>query len=387
MPWMESSVVEERLKFVVLASQGDRNVSALCQEFGISRQTGYLWLKRYQAGGAAEITDRSRRPKNSPKRTASETEQYIVSLREKWPDWGAPKLLEILRREKPEWGGISERTVHRVLDRNGLILDEDRPSRPANKRFEREHPNDLWQMDFKGPQGFNNGSVGPLSILDDHSRYLIELRHLGSTKLSGVRETLQRVFEEAGQPAAMLVDHGTPWWNAVNPWGLTELSVWIMRHGIRLYYSGISHPQTQGKVERMHEALQQAIHKRKGDPTQQPWLDGFKCEYNFVRPHEALQMATPSSRWRPSDRRFQPQPPEWDYAPTMHVVQLAGAGQLNWQGRRWEISAALRRQRVGIQVIGNRAIVYYCNTPVRDLDLSKGTSSVIRLDAIHSLQH
>lgn len=205
MPWQESSVIEERLRFVVLASRKERTITELCGEFGISRQTGYTWLKRYQAGGAKQVVDRSRRPLHSPGRTQPQIEQRIVELRQQWPDWGAPKLLVLLRQQQPEWGSISVRTVHRILERHGLIQEPER-HRAATQRFQRSAPNELWQMDFKGPQGFNTGSpVGPLSILDDHSRYLIALKHLGSTRMAGVRGALEQTFEEVGLPEAMLI--------------------------------------------------------------------------------------------------------------------------------------------------------------------------------------
>ena len=387
MPWRESSVVEERLRFVVQAGQGEKAISDLCREFGISRQTGHTWLQRYQAGGARQLRDRSRRPHGSPKQTRREVEEAIVALRERWPDWGAPKLLRLLQQEGADGGGLSVRTVHRILERRHLIRDEDRRL-PALGRFERSSPNELWQMDFKGPQGSKQGSpVGPLSVLDDHSRYVLALQHLGSTRISGVQTTLRRTFEAAGVPEAMLVDHGTPWWNATSPWGLTELSVWIMRNGIRLLFSGVRHPQTQGKVERMHGALQQAVRKRRANPEDQSWLDQFRYEYNHLRPHEALGMATPSSRWQPSPRRFQSELRDWEYAAGMQVLRLAGEGQLGWRGRRWEISGSLRGQLVGVEILGERAVVYFCNTPIRELDLRTGAAYPIPVDVFQTSKH
>lgn len=386
MGWRESGVVEERLRFVIVASRKERKLAELCREFGVSRQTGYTWLKRYQAGGASQVMDQSRRPLHSPGRTRQEVERRIVELRQQWPDWGAPKLLVLLRQQRPEWGSISVRTVHRILERHGLIQESERHP-AADKRFERSAPNELWQMDFKGPQGFNRGSpVGPLSILDDHSRYLIALKHLGSTRMAGVRSTLQETFEEVGLPEAMLIDHGTPWWNAASPWGLTELTVWIMQQGVRLTFSGMAHPQTQGKVERMHGALQRAVRQRKANPEDPQWLEIFRREYNHLRPHQALAMATPSSRWHPSSRPFQSQPPEWVYPPGMEVVRLYGQGHLLWHKRRWAVSRALRRQWVGIERIADRAIVYFCNTPIREFHLPTGTSFSIPADLIGSLQ-
>jgi transposase InsO family protein len=382
MAWRESSVVEERLRFVVLASRKQRNMTELCREFEISRETGYLWLKRYLAGGAREVVDRSRRPIHSPRRTRVEIEQKVVELRGQWPDWGAPKLLVQLRQQEPSWERVSMRTVHRILERHGLIAESDRHRR-ADKRFERSEPNQLWQMDFKGPQGFNKENpVGPLSILDDHSRYLIALKHLGSTRMAGVRSTLEQTFEAVGLPDAILVDHGVPWWSHASPGGLTELTVWIMQQGVRLLFSGLSHPQTQGKVERMHGALQRAISRRKANPEDPQWLEIFRHEYNSVRPHEALAMATPSSRWRPSSRAFQPEPPQWQYPSTMEVVRLHSQGQLSWQKRRWEVSRALRHQLVGIERIGDRAILYFCQTPIREFHLPTGASFPIPADLI-----
>jgi transposase InsO family protein len=384
-PFRESSVVEERLRFVVLASQKQRRIKDLCVEFGISRETGYRWLKRYASGGASELGNRSRRPKNSPQRTKEAVEQAVVELRGKWPDWGAAKLAKILGEQTPAVK-VRPRTAHRILERYRLIDERDR-RRKAETRFERSRPNELWQMDFKGPQGFNQGSgIGPLSVLDDHSRYLLVLQHLGSTRLEGVRNALRETFQQCGLPEIMLMDHGTPWWNGASPWGLTELSVWIMRLGIRLTYSGLCHPQTQGKVERMHGALQRAVRKRKGNPEDQTWLDSFRQEYNQVRPHEALAMATPSSRWQPSPRVFPTHLADWEYADHMQPMRLGGEGQLSWHGRRWEISNALRGLLVGLEILDSRVLVYFCNTPMRELNLQTGAAVPIQGKPLRSLQ-
>jgi transposase InsO family protein len=386
MPWRESSVVEERLKFVMAASRKERAFSELCAEFGISRQTGYTWWKRYQAGGSAQVVDRSRRPLHSPARTAEAVEQAVIQMRRRWPDWGAAKLHALLERQHGGASPVAVRTVHRILERRDLIRDQDRHG-AALQRFERSLPNELWQMDFKGPHGSGSRSaVGPLSILDDHSRYVLALTQLGNTQRQGVLATLETTFRQCGLPDQMLMDHGTPWWNPASPWGLTQVAVWIMRQGVRLLYSGIRHPQTQGKVERMHGALQQAARKRHADFLEQTWLDLFRQEYNHVRPHESLGMATPASRWRPSARPFQSAPPDWEYPPDIEVLRLGGDGQLGWRGRRWEISNALRRQSIGLQQAGSRAIVYYCRTPIRELDLATGSSYPIPVDAIGSLQ-
>ena len=195
-------------------------------------------------------------------------------------------------------------TVHRILLRRGLVRAQDR-FRAAVKRFERGAANQLWQMDFKSPLGWD-APVGPLSILDDHSRYAIALHGTWSTQAAPVKQQLIAAFEQCGMPEEMLMDHGTPWWNMKAVTGWTWLTVWIMRQGIQLHFSGYRHPQTQGKVERFHEALSVAM-QRRGIPAcaeRQIWLDKFRHEYNHERPHEALAMKTLATVWQKSARRY-----------------------------------------------------------------------------------
>jgi transposase InsO family protein len=386
MPWRKVNVSDQRLEFVVRASEVGSNIAALSREFGISRQTGHTWLKRYQQGGAkAVVEERSRRPHQSPRATGAALVAAIKALRQDKPDWGARKLLALLPAKKGRKGRqkqISLTTVHRILEREGLIAAEDR-RKPAPQRFERQEPNELWQMDFKGPQGFNKG-LGPLSILDDYSRYLLALQQLGSTRLKGVQATLQATFEANGLPEYLLVDHGTPWYNGWSAWGWTELTVWIMRQGIRVILSGVRHPQTQGKVERMHGSLQRAMGKRKaaGD---QKWLDEFRYEYNHVRPHEGIGMIVPSQRWRPSPRPYQEKPREWEYPAGWEIHRLAGEGQLNWRRQRWEISRALRYQLVGLQRCQERVLVHFCNVALREIDLRSGQNVILPVNPFREL--
>jgi len=272
MAWKSMDVQDQRIRFVVAASRREKPLSALCAEFGISRPTGSLWIKRYAEGGVSGIAERSRRPLRSPGQTDWELEEQVVALRLRYPDWGARKLAVMLEREGCK---LTRSTVHRILLRYDLVRDQDRHA-PALKRFERERPNQLWQMDFKGPKNWPQ-ATGPLSVIDDQSRYLIALDAVGKTDGHLVRAQLERAFERCGVPEAMLMDHGTPWWNWQSFSGRTHLSLWMMRQGIRLCWSGIAHPQTQGKVERFHGSLQRALDRRGGpgaDP--QAWLDGFR---------------------------------------------------------------------------------------------------------------
>jgi transposase InsO family protein len=365
MAWGTVNVDEQRMRFVVLAQRGEQSMQQLCEEFEISRPTGYEWLGRYRAAGMAGVVEKSRRPRHSPGRTETGIEQRVVELRRARPDWGARKLQVLLQQAGVKLPVI---TIHRILLRHDLVREQDR-HRPAVQRFQREAPNQLWQMDFKGPVGWN-AAMGPLSVLDDHSRYAIALEQTGSTRAEPVRERLEEAFGRCGVPEEMLMDHGTPWWNMRALSGWTWLTVWLMKQGIQLHLSGYRHPQTQGKVERFHGSLE-AARRRRGWPlgqAQQGWLDEFRQEYNHVRPHEALQMRTPASMWNKSARRYEVKPPAWEYEQGAEVRQVSAQGRLHIDGRRWEISQALAGQWVQLMRIEQRILVYYCRSLVRELD-------------------
>jgi len=374
MAWRAMDVQEQRIRFVLAASSGDRTLSSLYSEFGISAPTGRLWLKRYRADGIPSLTEQSRRPLSSPRRTAPAVEERIVALRRDRPDWGARKLAMLLAREGL---ALPAATVHRILNRRGLVRVEDRHP-PAPGRFEREQPNQLWQMDFKSPKGWGQ-PVGPLSVLDDRSRYAITLFQTGTTRAEAVREQLEQAFTRAGLPDAMLMDHGVPWWNGASAGGWTQLTVWLMQQGVRLYLSRVRHPQTQGKVERFHGSLEKARRLR-GLPEpalRQSWLDDFRQEYNHVRPHEALDMQTPASVWQPSLRPFVADPVGWQYPNGAELHRLEKTGQLTLNGRRWQVAGALANEQVRLIRIEQRILVVYRNTLVRELDLVSQSSTMV----------
>jgi transposase InsO family protein len=373
MAWGMVDVDEQRVRFVVSASRREKSLRELCKEFKISRPTGYTWLRRFAAGGIAGVEEKSRRPHHSPTRTAPDMEQRVLEMRQQRPDWGARKLHALLQGEGMVLPAI---TIHRILLRHNLVRPQDR-HRAAVRRFSRGAPNQLWQMDFKGPVGWQ-APVGPLSIVDDHSRYAITLHGTWSSKAEPVKERLEEAFERCGVPEAMLMDHGTPWWNMKAATGWTWLTVWMVKQGIQVHFSGYRHPQTQGKVERFHGSLEAAT-QRRGWPwgeDRQRWLDEFRFEYNHVRPHEALEMKTPATVWNKSERKYEPRTPAWEYERGAEVRKLADQGQLNLCGRRWEISRALA-EWVQLVRLDARILVYYCRSLVRELDLSHQRSTSV----------
>lgn len=373
MPWTTTSVTEQRIRFVIRASLDSVNMSALCHEFKISRPTGYLWLDRYrEAGSLTGIFEHSRRPRHSPSRTPQHHEERIVALRQEF-GWGAKKIRVLLLREDMD---LKVPTINRILKRKNLIHRKD-SHRPAVKRFERERPNQLWQMDFKGDYPSDKGRCYPLSVLDDHSRYAIGLYALPGQDTKTVRDCLVKAFEICGVPHAMLMDHGIPWWSTSNNHGLTRLSVSFIDQGIKLYFSGIRHPQTQGKVERFHRTLSESI-RLKGRPnTLFDWkqaLKSFLYEYNHIRPHEALRMATPSEYYQPSQKTYNPNPRGWEYPEGSVVEKLNTRGWLGKSRTRYFVSEALAEKEVRVEQIENKLIVSYRHMYIREIETETGRS-------------
>ena len=376
MPWRVKDAMDEKIRFVVRAAVPGANLSALCREFGISRPTGYLWRKRYrEANSVAGLEERSRRPRHSPQRTPAAVEAQVVELRRRY-GWGGKKLQVLLERE-----GIllSVSTVNRILRRKGQ-LGEYQAARPAPGRFERSAPNELWQMDFKGPFTGSDGPCHPLSILDDCSRYSVGLYGLRSTRMNPVQALLRETFTRYGVPDAMLMDHGAPWWSTTNQWGLTRLSVDLIKQGIDLIYGRVRHPQTQGKVERFHRTLKDSV-AHQGQPQRwEEWaglLSDFRREYNHVRPHESLEMGVPAERYRRSARRYNPEPAAWAYPDGLAVKRLNSQGSLNLDKRRHFVCEALAREWVGIEELDDKLLVRYRHMYLREIDLTTGQTRAL----------
>jgi transposase InsO family protein len=385
MAWGNVDVSQRRMKFVVRAASGKESIRGLCREFEISPQTGYKWLRRYREAGSLEaVREHSRRPARSPRRTPADVEQRVVEHRLKRPDWGARKLRVLLQAE-----GVSlpRLTVHRILLRHGLVADSER-HRPAPRRFEREAPNQLWQMDYKGLPQHISQSVMPLSILDDHSRYLVALEALPNTGAEPLLACLTEVLDRSGVPDAMLLDHGTPWWNAQARWGLTRVALWLMKQNIQLIHSGVRHPQTQGKVESSHRAFQRQLRLR-GWPAAEAWpewLRQFSTEWNHLRPHEALGLRTPAHCWRPSPRAFAPHPTPFDYGSAAVLCRVREHGQINFGGRSFTAPQSLAGEWIALEhVEADRFVVRYRTTLIRQLDLATGRSTALEFQPYQDL--
>jgi transposase InsO family protein len=374
MPWLETHVQAERIQFVMAMQRPGAKMARVCRAFHISRTTGYKWLGRDEAEhSVTALADRSRRPHDSPQRTSRAKTARVVALREEY-GWGGDKLAPLLDAEGI---ALAPRTIDRIIRREGLTRPDAAPA-AALTRFERPAPNELWQMDAKGHYPLRpQGQCHPLSVLDDHSRYAVGLVALPALETVGVRIALTACFERYGVPTAMLMDHGVPWWSATNEGGLTRLSVFLLKQGIRLLYGRVRHPQTQGKVERFHRTLGERL-RWWGVPTDlrgfADALATFRAEYNDVRPHEALAMQPPASRFAPSARAYVPTPSAWAYPAGSHVQRVSGQGMLSYGTDRFFVSEALAGEEVACHPLKRRVLVSYRQMYVRELHPQSGRS-------------
>jgi transposase InsO family protein len=360
--------MDQREEFVRLARQPDANVSELCRRFQISRKTGYKWL------GREGCQDNSRRPLNSPRRTDAALEARVIEIRERHPAWGARKIAHVLQRDEQVL--LAPSTVNSVLRRHGRITEQASQAATPWQRFEHAEPNALWQIDFKGHFATAAQRCHALTVLDDHSRFNVVLHALGDERRESVQPVLQRAFERYGLPERINADNGPPWGNKGQP-GLTGLAVWLIRLGVRLSYSTPLHPQTNGKDERFHRTMKAEVlarHQFRDLHDAHKHLAKWRHIYNFERPHEALQMHTPASRYRPSLRTMPPQLPPIEYAQGDLVRKVQKNGWIFLYGQHIRLSKALVGQPVACSPLADRDgefAVFFCHQKVDEISLKE----------------
>ena len=372
MPWGEMSAMSLRREFVMLARQEGSNIRALCRRYGIQPRIGYKWLARHAAEGEAGLADRPRRPHSSPGRTPLEVEAEVIALRAKHPCWGGRKL----RRRLCELGVENvpqASTITAILHRHDLIDPAQSAQRTAAVRFERQAPNELWQMDYKGHFATARGRCHPLTVLDDHSRFALAITACADERAPTTQAALTAVFRRYGLPDRMLMDNGPPWGDgAARPW--TIFSAWLLRLAIAVSHGRPHHPQTQGKDERFHRTLKGEVIDRRG------WQDLADCAqafevwrhvYNAERPHEALGLAAPASRYRPSYRCFPETLAPIDYGPGAVVRKVQAKGEIWFANHEWPVGKAFTGQPVALRPtsVDGRYDVIFCHHKIAELDL------------------
>ena len=389
MPWKtEATPMELKAEFVQMANQQSINMSRLCRRFGISRPTGYKWLRRYRKKGLDGLHERSRRPNNSPNQTPESIEQIVVEARRRDPGWGGRKLHHHLINLATD-GDLSIRedqvpaasTITRILDRHGMLADPGHASRRGSwTRFERDQPNELWQLDFKGEFRLDNQAYCyPLTLVDDYSRFSLAVGACADQKRRTVQSELRAVFDRYGLPKAILCDNGPPWGAGLGwrDWGpfYTRLAVWLIRLGITVIYGRPNHPQGKGKNERFNGTLQAELlkHEQFADHNQaRNRMSGWRDRYNTVRPHEALDMEPPATRYRPSQSPFPDELPLVEYDPEATTRKVTSAGKIRFQNQSFTVGKAFSGYRLALRASSqsDRYDVYFCNQQIRAINLN-----------------
>lgn len=373
MPWRSKSVEQLREEFVAKALIVGCNFSQLCREYGISRQTGYKWCERYKQG--YELSDRSHAPVKRPHKTPPEMEELVLNLRDEHPTWGPRKLHRVLNNREVEGVPVPS-TIAAILKRNNLISQEESEKHTPWKRFVREYPNDLWQMDHKGHfEMLNSQRCHPLTIIDDNTRYLLCLNAKDNERYEPTRAVLEQVFQEYGTPNSILCDNGPPWGDAHG--GYTTFEVWLMQLGILPIHGRIMHPQTQGKDERFHRTLKEDLLLRK--PMHdlehaQREFDKFRYCYNYERPHEALDLEVPAKIYRKSKREYTANPCEPEYKQNANLRKVNAKGYISIERNRYYIGECFIGKYLEICPDANDEITLcYGNFTIARLDLKEQT--------------
>jgi putative transposase len=366
--------MEQKLRFVLEYDQGQHTMTELSQQHGISRETAYVWLRRYRAYGLAGLAERSRAAQRHPNQTPEAIERMVLELRQAHMRWGPRKLKRVLERDEPGrvWPSVS--TIGALLKREGLVVARRKRTRtaPYSEPLAHAHEsNRVWCADFKGWFRTGDGKrIDPLTISDAYSRYLLRCQNVEKTDTTRVQAIFEAAFREYGMPEAIRTDNGPPFATTAVA-GLSRLAVWWIKLGVVPERIAAGHPEQNGRHERMHRTLKQeaaqppAANRRK----QQQALDEFRQEYNEVRPHEALQMRTPGSVYEPSARAFPARVPEPKYPETMLVRSVRHQGIFRWKKHDVFLSEVLWGERVGLLPEDDRWFtIYFADVPIARFD-------------------
>ena len=372
MPWRTDSVADQRQEFCVLANKRVIPFRELCARYGISPKTGYKWLSRYEQHGVEGLTDQSRVPLVSPRRTPPWVEELVCEIRRQHPSWGGRKIHNVLRRRGVEVVPAPS-TITDILRRHGLLIGFDNGQR-VWQRFEAEAPNRMWQMDFKGHFQTGTGRCDPFDVLDDHSRFSLCLDATDAPTKGTVKRLLTNTFDTYGLPDTILCDNGSPWGNNQPNSRWTSLGVWLIDVGVSLIHSRPYHPQTLGKDERFHRTLGlEVINRRhRWDSHHQLQLafDQWRTVYNHQRPHDSLGGRVPADVYVSSLRSMPATITEPTYPDHYHIRKVDQNGKITYQGTTYRIGKGFRRQPIGLVAgINNTTHVYYRHQLIKTITI------------------
>jgi len=374
MAWKMVLPMEERIRFILAVEQGDYSVAELCRQYGISRKTGYKWIRRYRADGLEGMRERSRRPLHCPHKTSQQWVDRIIQEKLKHPRWGPKKIRVILQDRGRAEPVPAASTIGHILDGAGLVRPRKRRRRRSRSLqgplTQAQRPNHVWAVDYKGWFRTRDAQrIDPLTVSDLYSRYLLEVKALPNQSYEKAREVFEQLFRYYGLPETIRSDNGTPF-ASTGACGLSRLSVWWILLGIKLELIAPGHPEQNGIHERMHLTLKQeacqpaAANKR----AQQRRFNRWQKEFNEKRPHEALKMKKPAQLYRRSDMHYSKTTTEPSYPSGYLVRRVRTSGEIKWSGRKRFIGEALKGTRVGLKRVNeNRSQVYFGSILLGDL--------------------
>jgi transposase InsO family protein len=351
--------MDERLRFIREHRRQAVSMSDLCRAFGISRRTGYKWLARFDELGEPGLSDRSRAPATHPNATARDLEDVIIELRQSHMSWGPRKLRAWFQEHIPNRVWPSASTFGEIVQRHGLVMPARvrRRSPPFSQPLAHANaPNEVWCADFKGWFRTKDGArCDPLTMTDAYSRYLLCARGVERTDGDHVKPIFERAFSEFGLPVAIRTDNGSPF-ASIGLGGLSRLSVWWVRLGIRHERIAPGKPQQNGRHERMHRTMKaETANPPAADlRAQQRVFDRFRSDFNNERPHEALGMKTPSRLYEPSPRPLPRKLPEVEYPKTYELRHVRSNGEIKLGGEHLFVSEALTGEVVGLDRLDDR---------------------------------
>lgn len=365
MPWNIKETSLMRLEFVEQALSKKFHMKTLCKKYGISLKTGYKWLKRYKNEGIEGLSDRSKMPRSRPNITSDEQVNLILQKQEQYPVWKARKLRQVLINEGYE-NIPSEATFNRILKKQGEMGSQDTQKRERFIRFEKEKPNELWQMDFKGYFRIGSDKCHPLTVLDDHSRFSITLQACKSENTEDVKQSLENAFREFGLPDAMTMDNGSPWKGGST---LSKLTIWLMKLGIVVSHSRPGHPQTQGKLERFHRSFKEEVLKYNRFTSLQEaqvYFNDWKHIYNYIRPHDGINLLCPAKRYYRSNRIYKEKLERIEYNPQDIVRKVSIRGCIEWNGCKYFVGEYFHGEYVAIRQTYEEDLygIYFMNSQI-----------------------
>jgi len=359
MPWKNKTTMDQKIEFICEWLSEKYSITELYEYFEISRPTAYRLIQRYEQNGIKGLMDQSKAPIHHPNCTKKEVVEKILDLKEDHKRWGAKKLQKLLYNDFREDEIPTVLTVHNILKRNGLVCPQKRIRRvkPLYPIFDPQECNEVWSADYKGKFKMRNMQYcHPLTIADSRSRFLFTARAHLHEDFTSVKKEFTRVFRKYGIPRQIHTDNGTPFGSVSSIQRYTRLSYWFIELGILPVFSDPAHPEQNGRHERMHRDLKAACAMPASFDlrSQQLKLNAFVKEYNYVRPHEALDMETPAKVHKWSERAFPEYIKEWTYAPHMKVMNVTQNGSIRWKSYYWVyLTRGLIGKRVGAEEIGN----------------------------------